>query len=224
MSSIALRSPQIAFISGSIRNGSFNTNLVKSAERIASGLGAKTVIVDLSSFELPLYNQDSEAEKGMPSAAVDLKDLLGKQDAWVVASPEYNGFTTPLLVNAFTWLSRGDPDGQMYATFAGKSAIVLSASPGAMGGMRSLGPTRTLLTNLGVNVLAPSVAVGGAFKAFNDAGDLVDERQQKMLHGAVEALVHTARDVANREATCELVKQHLTAGEYGSVSVAGTDI
>mmetsp|Transcript_32867 Transcript_32867/g.72126 ORF Transcript_32867/g.72126 Transcript_32867/m.72126 type:complete len:225 (-) Transcript_32867:158-832(-) len=224
MSSIALRSPQIAFISGSIRSGSFNTQLVVSAERIASALGAKTDIIDLSSFELPLYNQDLEAEKGLPPAAVDLKARLGKQDAWVVASPEYNGFPTPLLVNTFTWLSRGDPDGQMYATFAGKSAIVLSSSPGAMGGMRSLNPARTLLTNLGVNVLAPSVAVGGAFKAFDASGDLVDERQQKMLHGAMESLVHTARDVANREATCELVKQHLTAGEYGSVSVAGSDV
>lgn len=219
MSAISLRKPAIALISGSIRDGSFNTKLASAAERIASSLGAKTDLVDLSAYDLPVYNQDFEENNGIPKAAAELKTRLGEQDAWIVASPEYNGFPTPLLVNTFTWLSRGDPQGQMYATFSGKTAIVLSSSPGAMGGMRSLNPLGTLLANCGTNVLAPSVAVGGAFKAFDDSGDLVDERQKKMLELAVESVFLTARDVANREVTCTLIRQHLTPGEYGGVSL-----
>ena len=203
-SPVAIKAPRIAFLSGSTRSGSFNSSLIIAAERIASNLGASTNIIDLLSYNLPLCNQDLEASKGMPPAAVELKSVLADQDAWVVSTPEYNGFP-PLLVNTFTWLSRGDPQGQMYATFANKSAIVLSASPGAMGGMRAINPTRTLLTNLGVNVLAPSAAVGGAFKAFDEEGNLTDERQKQRVEAAMTSLFHIARDAANREAAPVLV-------------------
>jgi len=148
-----------------------------------------------------------------------LKAVLGETDGWIISSPEYNGFISPLLLNAYTWCSRGDK-GTMYATFAEKSATVLAASPGAMGGLRTLNPHRELLTNLGVTVLPQSVAIGAAYKAFNaEDGNLVDPRQQSMLQGAVEALFYQARDHANREATCALVKDAMLAGEYGAVSL-----
>mmetsp|Transcript_27599 Transcript_27599/g.67134 ORF Transcript_27599/g.67134 Transcript_27599/m.67134 type:complete len:183 (+) Transcript_27599:227-775(+) len=155
---------------------------------------------------MPIYNQDFEASSGIPDAVQQLKaDLQMLMHGWIVASPEYNGFSTPLLLNAVTWCSRGDPDGEMYATFKGKSAVVLSASPGAMGGMRSLNPNRQLLPNLGVSVLPDSVAVGGAFGSFDGSGALANEGQKAMLQGAVEKLFYQTRDAANREATCEMI-------------------
>lgn len=165
MSSIAFRAPKIALLSGSLRKGSFNTKLIGAAEQVAAKLGAETSVIDLGAYDLPIYNQDDEADD-YPQAAMDLKAVLGEQaDGWVVSSPEYNGWISPLLLNAYTWCSRGDPaGGPMYATFAGKSAVVLSSSPGAMGGLRTLNPHRQLLNNLGVNVLPQSVAIGAAYK------------------------------------------------------------
>jgi NAD(P)H-dependent FMN reductase len=217
----AFRAPILAVLSGSARVGSVNTKLAKAAERIGVDLGASTKFLDLASYDLPLYNQDDEAN-GMPDGVLRLKDDLGGADGWIVSSPEYNGFVPPLLLNAMTWASRGDPpEAGMYATFQQKSAIVISASPGAMGGMRSLGPNRELLTNLGVNVLAQSVAIGGAFRAFDEeTGALVDPKQNAMLKNAVHSLFLTTRDVANRDATCALVKGLEQVGEYGSVSLA----
>lgn len=219
------RAPILAILSGSVRAGSFNTKLAKSAERLSVELGASTKFLDLSYYDLPVYNADLEANQGMPDTAMKLKEDLANTDGWIVASPEYNGFVPPLLVNAITWCSRGDPsEAGMYATFQHKSAIVVSASPGAMGGLRGIGPCQQLLQNLGVNVLPQSVAIGGAFKAFEEgSGDLVDPKQQAMLQGAVHALFLATRDAANREATCDLVKglRMQQVGEYGSVSVAG---
>lgn len=216
-SAIVVRQPKIALLSGSIRSGSINSKLIAAAAEVAQRLGADTNIVDLARYDLPVYNQDLEASQGIPTAALDLKAVLNQQDAFIVASPEYNGFPSPLIVNAYTWCSRGDPSGQMYATFTGKSALVLSTSPGAVGGMRCLNPHRQLLINLGVNVMASSVAIGHGFKAFNDQNKVVDERQAAMLESAVHALVLTARDAANREAHCALMAQ--LAGEYGSINV-----
>jgi len=220
------RAPVLAIFSGSVRTGGVNTKLAKAAERLGAEMGATTKLLDLARYDLPVYNSDIEDQKGMPDSAMRLKEDLGDADGWIVSSPEYNGFVPPLLLNAMTWASRGDPaEAGMYATFQRKSAIVVSASPGAMGGMRSLGPNRELLQNLGVNVLPQSVAIGGAFQAFDESsGDLVDPKQNGMLQGAVHALFLVARDAANREATCDLVKaemQEQTVGEYGSISVAG---
>jgi chromate reductase len=224
----SIRAPVLAIFSGSARAGSVNTKLAKAAERLVQntelGFGATTKFLDLALYDLPLYNPDVEANQGMPIGAMKLKEDLASTDGWIVCSPEYNGFVTPLLLNSFTWCSRGDaPEAGMYATFRDKTAIVLSASPGAMGGMRSLNPNRQLLTNLGVNVLPHSVAIGGAFQAFDETtGDLLDEKQQQMLTGAVHSLFMTTRDSANREVTCKLVEELKLrpVGDYGSVSVA----
>lgn len=220
----SFRAPVISIFSGSSRVGSLNTKLAKAAEKIAIGLGAQTNIVDLASYNLPLYNQDLEAKHGannVPSEVMDLKSSLSNADGFIVASPEYNGFVTPLFLNAMTWCSRGDPPGEMYKTFNGKSAIVLSASPGAMGGLRSHNPARELLTNLGVSVLPNSLAVGGAFQAFDEeTEDLVNEQQAERLAAAVQSIYYLTRDTANREEACKIIEKHMeTVGEYGSVSV-----
>jgi NAD(P)H-dependent FMN reductase len=193
--------------------------LIHAADRVAARLGAETSVVDLGKYNLPVYSQDDESANGLPQGAIDLKQALSDADGWIVSTPEYNGFPSPLLLNAYTWCSRGDPEGKMYATFSGKTALVLSASPGAMGGMRTLNPHRQLLMNLGVNVVSNSVAVGGAFKAFDELGDLVDEKHRTMLQSAVETLFFKARDDANRELACALIQKHV--GEYGSVDVPG---
>ena len=218
MTSLVLHAPKVALISGSLRKASFNTQLIGAAERVSTSLGMETTTVDLAHFNLPLYHQDLEADGKFPDAARALKTVLGKADAWIVSSPEYNGFISPLLLNAYTWCSRGDDSGTLYATFRGKVATILSCSPGAMGGLRTLNPHREILTNLGVNVLPQSIAIGGAFKAFDSEGNLVDEKQKAMLQGALEALFYLARDQANRDATCAMVKK-VIAGEYGSVSL-----
>lgn len=241
-----LRAPRIALLSGSIRDGSFNTKLVQAAEKVAQGLGAETSIVNLASYDLPLYNQDDEAKNGMPQAALDLKSELAGADGWIVSSPEYNGFPTPLLINAYTWCSRGDPDGAMYATFKAKTAVVMSASPGkyvfecaceqradnnslqsllrmsegGLGGMRTHNPHRQLLQNMGVNVLPQSVAVGAAFKAFADDNTLTDPKQKGQLDSAVQSLFYISRDEANRDATCKLIEKIKSVGEYGDVPLA----
>ena len=248
MSSTELREPIIALFSGSARKDSFNTKLAEckkcnllvmmpfvtnnmslnqtllitaAAQLLASSkYGATTKLLDLSSYELPLYDQDLEAD-GMPAGVMALKKDLSLADGWVYCSPEYNGSMTPLFVNAMTWSSRGDPDGKMYATFQDKFAIVLSASPGAMGGMRSINPNRQLLMNLGVNVLPQSVAIGGAFKAFDECGNLKDEKHASMLDKACGDLFFLTRNIANKSAACEIIETHLaTVGAYGAVDVA----
>lgn len=221
-SALKLRAPKIVLLSGSLRKASFNTRLIEAAQNAlrslaASTSGVETTILDLGKFDLPIYNEDLEVDGKIPEAALGFKQAISEADAFVISSPEYNGWPSSALVNAYTWASRGDGK-NMYASFAGKFALVLSTSPGPLGGMRCLDPHRQLLSNLGVEVVPGSVAIGGAFKAFNDDGNLLDEKQSKMLEQSLETLFFRARASANQEALGEMVRNHI-AGEYGSISV-----
>lgn len=127
------RAPILAVFFGSTRVGSVNTKLTKAAQKMGIDMGATTKFLDLAHYDLPLYNSDLKSDKGMPDGALRLKEDLADSDGWIVSSPEYNGFVPPLLLNAMTWCSRGDPqEAGVYATFQNKWALVVSASPGTM--------------------------------------------------------------------------------------------
>lgn len=141
---------------------------------------------------------------------------FSQADGIVVASPEYNGSLTPLLVNAISWLSRPLEKGEgTYASFKGKAGLVISSSPGGLGGMRGVRHARELLTNLGVKVLPESVSIGGAFNAF-EGERLKNDGQAALLEDAVQRLFEEARTVANAEAVCSLARKY---GEFGEINL-----
>ncbi len=86
-------------------------------------------------------------------------------------------------------MSRPSEDAPSLVAFKGKVATLLSASPGALGGLRGLVHVRSILSNIGVIVLPTQVALSQAFKAFSDDGTLTDERTAGRLSQAVAELV-----------------------------------
>ena len=82
------------------------------------------------------------------------------------------------LKNAIDWVSRTETDDEPpLAAFTGKTAILCSASPGGLGGLRGLVHVRAILGNIGVTVLPDQVAVSQAHNAFQPDGSLSDDKQ-----------------------------------------------
>jgi NAD(P)H-dependent FMN reductase len=161
----------------STRKESLNRKLFPVLVAGAREAGAEVTVVDLNDYPMPLYNGDDEADHGMPEAAVRLLDLLAQHQGLLIVTPEYNGFFPPLLKNTLDWMSRPDPSGQSgLRHFTGKTAAISSASPGGFGGVRSLLATRQYLTILGLTVIPDQVTVSRANSAFNEQGELVDEK------------------------------------------------
>lgn len=182
---------RILAFAGSRRQGSHNVRLLDAAVDLARVAGAEVARLDLGALALPLYDADLEAEEGLPEGALRFKAALRAHDALIIASPEYNGFFTPLLKNAIDWASRPEPG--LASPFAGKSAALLAASPGALGGVRGLPALRILLSNLGVLVQPGQMALGRADEAFADTGGLRDSRQQNALAVIVDDLLAWGR-------------------------------
>lgn len=183
-------SPKILAFAGSARKSSFNKKLIAVAARIAEAAGSEVTLIDLADYELPLFNQDLEAD-GVPENAARLKELFVSHDALLIAAPEYNSSITPLLKNTIDWVSRPDDTHGMLAGFQGKTAALLSASPGGYGGMRGLVHLRDILGNIGVTVLPKEASISQANKAFDDAGELEDESNSKRVQQVVTNLVES---------------------------------
>jgi NAD(P)H-dependent FMN reductase len=179
--------PRILAFAGSLRRDSFNKKLVPIAAKGAREAGAEVTLIDLKAFPLPVFDQDLEAEQGMPENGKKLKQLFIDHDGLLIAAPEYNSSITAVLKNAIDWVSRPAPGEPSLVAFRGKVATLMSASPGALGGLRGLVHVRSILGNIGVIVLPEQIAVAKAPEALNPDGSLKDPKQQ----AGIERLGHT---------------------------------
>jgi NAD(P)H-dependent FMN reductase len=179
--------PHILALAGSLRRESFNKKLVPIAARGAREAGAEVTLIDLRDFSLPVFDQGLESEQGMPDNGKKLKQLFIDHDGLLIDSPEYNSSITAVLKNTIDWMSRPAPGELSLVAFRAKVSSLMSASPGALGGLRGLVHVRAILGNLGVIVLPEKVAVPRANDAFGPDGSLLDAKQQT----AIERLGHT---------------------------------
>lgn len=170
---------KILAFSGSSRKASINQKLVSIAASAAEKQGANVTLINLADYPMPIFNQDLEAEQGMPEKAHDFKKLLIEHDGFLIASPEYNSAFSPLLKNVIDWASRAEVENEPpLQAYRGKYASIMAASPGALGGLRGLVFLRMLLGNLGITVLPGQQAIPHAFKAFENDNKLNDSKQQ----------------------------------------------
>src|SRR3989344_8148748 len=130
---------KILAFAGSVRQESFNKKLIKVAAQAAQKAGAEVTLVDLKDFPMPLMDQDLEAKDGMPEFAKKFKDLMLAHDGFLISTPEYNSSIPPLLKNVIDWASRkNSPTETPLLAYKGKIVGVVSAAPGALGGLRRL--------------------------------------------------------------------------------------
>ncbi len=187
-----MSTPKILAFAGSARRDSFNRKLADVAARGASEAGAEVTLVNLGDFDMPIYHGDLEESDGIPAGALAFKKLLLEHDGLLIASPEYNSSISPLLKNSIDWASRAESDDEpALAAYRGKVAAIMSASPGGLGGLRGLVVLRMLLQNIGVMVLPGQRAISSAYEAFDESGDLKDERERKGIHALAADLVAT---------------------------------
>lgn len=186
-------SPAILALSGSTRTGSYNTALLRIGAQLLTQAGAKVRILDLTDFDLPIYNGDVERDAGLPDRALELKRIFKEADGFFIASPEHNMSVSALLKNTIDWVSRSVANESGKLPFEGKVAALCAASTGGLGGHRGLMHLRLVLSGLGMHVLPTVVSVGSAGQAFDAEGRMNDESQLRALRALAEAVVQTTR-------------------------------
>ena len=171
---------RILALSGSLRDGSHNTKLLRAAAADAPAG------VEIELYErlkaIPPYDADDDVPGGQSFAVEHLKEALREADAVLIATPEYNSSIPGVLKNALDWVSRPLAESPV----RNKPAAVLSSSTGMFGGVWAATETRKVLGALGARVLDDTVTVPKADERLHDD---VDRTLRDELATVVAALV-----------------------------------
>jgi len=173
--------PRILAFAGSARKESYNKKVLKFAVQGAESADAEVTLLDLRDLPLPLYDGDLEAESGLPKNVKKLKSLMKANEGFLIASPEYNSSISGVLKNAIDWASRSEPGEAPLVCFSGKAVALVSATPGALAGLRGLAEVARILHNIGAHVLPYQVGVPRVHEAFDPDGSLKDPKLQANL-------------------------------------------
>lgn len=177
---------RVLAISGSLRRRSHNMMLLRAAATLPPP-GSELVLCD-SLKAVPPFDEDDEAGP-THTAVAGLRQSVGRADAILVATPEYNHSVPGQLKNALDWLSRplaGNP-------MQGKPAAVIGASTGIFGAVWAQAETRRILDALGAHVLDRELPVPTAAAQFDAEGRLLDSELEAQLRELLADLVDGAR-------------------------------
>jgi len=173
---------KILGISGSLRRGSYNTSLLRSAAR----LFPEDVEFELweGLKEVPPYDEDDDVDPG-PAAADEFRNAIGTADGILFATPEYNTSIPGQLKNAIDWASRPLATNPL----RNKPVAVVGASTGAFGAVWAQAELRKVLAATGARVVEGEVAVGHAPTRFGEDGLLADKELEEQLQEVVDGLI-----------------------------------
>jgi NAD(P)H-dependent FMN reductase len=173
-------------ISGSLRRGSFNSLLLRTAARQLP----QDATLDVCTLHgIPLYDADLEAAEGIPQAVSNLEDRIAAADGVVLATPEYNNGIPGVFKNAIDWATR--PPADVKRVFGAKPIALMGASPGGFGTILSQNAWLPILRTLGT---APwfggRLLLSRAETLVDSSGNLTDaatlEQLRRFMDGFVE--------------------------------------
>lgn len=169
-------------LSGSLRNGSYNTAVLRNIKSLLPEEVELEIYPDLD--KLPLYSEDLDGVN-LHSEAKRLRQAISDSDGVLISSPEHNFSVSAALKNALDWSSR--PYGSH--PFVGKPTAILGASGGTLGTIRAQLHTREILHALDADLVTrPEVLITQAGLKFDASGNLVDDSAKTLIRQLVSNL------------------------------------
>ena len=173
--------PKVAVINGSLRRDSINKKLALAIAKLAAGkLDLK--LIDIA--DLPLYNQDLEAD--FPAAATRVKNEIAAADAVLFVTPEHNRSIPAALKNVIDWVAR--PYGQ--SNWNGKPGAIVGTSGGQISTAVAQTHLRSVALTQGIAVL-PRPEIYFLYKdgVFDSEHNVTDPQAKQLLQGFVDSFV-----------------------------------
>ena len=168
---------RIVGLSGSLRQGSYNSALLRAAAELMPE-GAELAVRSIRG--IPLYDGDVEATEGIPATVAALKDEVAAADGLLLVTPEYNNSIPGVFKNAIDWMTR--PPADIPRVFGGKPVALMGASPGGFGTILGQNAWLPVLRTLGVVLWTGGrLLVSRAQPLFDAEGRLTDDGTRDRL-------------------------------------------
>lgn len=163
---------EILAISGSIRNGSYNTALLDTISKLSP------THINVTLFEsiehIPIFHPEMD-EKIIPDSVNSLISGIRDSDGIIISSPEYAHGITGVLKNVLDWLVATD-------ALVLKPVVVTAVSTSGLGGARSFSSLVQILSAMNSNVVIDgSLCIPYAKVKFDDNLNLTDEISMKAI-------------------------------------------
>ena len=134
----------IAF-SGSNSSTSINQKFVSFAASQMKNHEVK--VIKLTDYELPIFSEDIEKEKGFPSNLEKLNQEITNADGVIISVNEYNSGVSGFFKNTTDWLSRLNRH-----FLKDKKVLLLATSPGGRGASSALEFTTNTFPRFGADI------------------------------------------------------------------------
>lgn len=177
---------RIEIISGSPRINSVTKRVALNLKNwLSSNTGHEIGLIDLKDWNLPAFQRVFVSADKTPDEFKPLSKRIFAADAFVLVSPEYNGSYSPAMKNLLDHFPK-----QHHKAFG-----VVTASPGAMGGIRAAQQLLLLVPAL-FGIASPYMLIVPAVDKKIDAdGTLLDESFQNNIHNFVTEFLWLAENV-----------------------------
>lgn len=149
-------------------------------------------ILDVRDWEINVLQQEVfRSEDIAPVVLQPLAKRMFAADAFIVVTPEYNGSYTPAVKNLFDHFPK-----QSHKLFG-----IVTASPGALGGVRAALQLQVLVYAL-FGIGSPHMLITPAVeKKFDESGNLIDPGFQKNIDVFVSEFLWLAEKLAGQYST-----------------------
>lgn len=190
---------RVVALCGSLRTKSLTRLALNIALQGAAEIGADTQLLDLADYEL-VFCAGKENEDSYPPDVIKLRQEVKQAQGIVLGTPEYHGGYSGILKNALDLMG--------FSEFQGKVLGLVGVAGGQTGAINSLNGLRTVGRSLRAWVVPSQVSISEAWRVFDDAGQIKDEK-----------LAHQLREVGRQVArfaylhTSDHAKQFLAGWE-----------
>ncbi len=165
---------RLIFLDGSGRVGAYNRRLLRVYEQRLRETTLNFDAIYFSPGTHPLPNVSTREALTPPVSTLcdEVRAAAMGAAAFLIASPEYNGGPTGGLKNLIDWMTRPNEAYPMGNPFEMRPVVLLSASPGALGGIKGLQVMRLIMGHLRALVMPEQIALGHCEAAFDQNGNL----------------------------------------------------
>jgi NAD(P)H-dependent FMN reductase len=181
---------KIEIVSGSPRTASLTRRVALHLKNwIKNNAEHEIDIIDLKDWDLPPVQTVFVSIDKTPDEFKPLAERVFKADAFILVTPEYNGSYSPALKNLLDHFPK-----QHHKPFG-----IVTASPGAMGGMRAAQQLLLLVPAL-FGIASPYLLiVPSVDKKFSPDGDLLEESFQNNVHNFVTEFLWLSEKIAKQK-------------------------
>jgi FMN reductase len=170
---------KIVAFGGSLRPDSYSFHALQLAVDQVKALGAEVEVFNLRELNLPFVQQAGDYPD-----VIRLQEAVKAADALIVATPEYHGSVSGAVKNALDLMS--------FEHLSGKVVGLISVL-GGQSNSNALNHLRLIFRWVHAWVIPEQISIGQAWNAFDEQGNIKDEKLVERLDKFARSLVENSR-------------------------------